>query len=348
MNRREACNAISFILIFVLLLTGVSYIVRTNGDVKDRFAGFYAEEKDSIDVLMFGGSTIATSFSPGYMWGEYGFTSYPLSSNTQRPKAIKYLLEEAYKYQSPEVVVIELRMFTYEDEVLKADEPHIREVTDNLRYSLQRFKTVRAMTDGVETFEDKLSYYFDIIKYHSNWGMFFKPEEWQKIDYSKRDLHKGFEHPEEIMFHDAEHDKYTPTDERDVIPQEQETQLRELISLLKVHNQEAIFVVTPCTYDIPYYKKMNYMKDIIEEEGFLYLNILDNVDYDNTTDYLDGGHSNILGAKKCSELLGKTISQKFNLTDKRNQEGYEMWNESYDAFLEIYNEVNNNKEDYTL
>jgi len=48
MNRKEACKAISFILIFVLLLTGVSYIVRTNGDVKDRFAGFYAEEKDSI------------------------------------------------------------------------------------------------------------------------------------------------------------------------------------------------------------------------------------------------------------------------------------------------------------
>ena len=92
MNRREACKMISFILIFLLLLTGVSYIVRTNGHVKNRFAGFYAEEKNSIDVLMFGASTVGTSFSPGYMWGEFGFTSYPLSSNAQRPKAIKYLL----------------------------------------------------------------------------------------------------------------------------------------------------------------------------------------------------------------------------------------------------------------
>ena len=56
MNRKEACKAISFILIFLLLLTGVSYIVRTNGDVKDRFTGFYAEKKDSIDVLMCGDS----------------------------------------------------------------------------------------------------------------------------------------------------------------------------------------------------------------------------------------------------------------------------------------------------
>lgn len=348
MNRKEACKAISFILIFVLLLTGVSYIVRTNGDIKNRFAGFYAEEKNSIDVLMCGGSTIATSFSPGYMWGEYGFTSYPISSNTQRPKAIRYLLEEAYKYQSPELVVIELRMFTYEDEKLKMDEPHIREVTDNMRYSLHRMKTVHNLADGAETFEEKLSYYFDIIKYHSNWGMFFRPEEWQKIDYSKPDLHKGFQHPEEIMYHDEVVDKYIPTEERVAIPKEQEEELRELMRFFKEHDQDALFVVTPCIYGEDYYAQMNYMKDIVEEEGFSYLNVHDGVDYDCATDYLDGGHSNILGAKKCSELLGATISQEYELSDKRGQEDYDSWNESYKAFLEVYEEVNNDKEAYTL
>lgn len=348
MNRKEACKAISFILIFVLLLTGVSYIVRTNGDIKDRFSGFYSQEKNSIDVLMFGGSTIATSFSPGYMWGEYGFTSYPLSSNTQRPKAIQYLLEEAYKYQSPELVVIELRMFTYEDEKLKADEPHIREVTDNMRYSLHRMKTVHNLTDGVDSFEDKLSYYFDIIKYHSNWGMFFKPEELQKVTYSKEDLHKGFEHPENILYHEESVDQYIATQERIAIPTEQEAELRKLLNFLRENNQEALFVVTPCIYGTDYYAQMNYMKDIVEQEGFSYLNVHDHVDYDCTTDYLDGGHSNILGAKKCSELLGETISREYGLTDKRNEKGYESWNESYKAFIEVFEEVNNNKEDYTL
>ena len=348
MNRKEACKAISFILIFVLLLTGVSYIVRTNGDIKNRFAGFYAEEKNSIDVLMCGGSTIATSFSPGYMWGEYGFTSYPISSNTQRPKAIKYLLEEAYKYQSPEVVVIELRMFTYEDDKLKMDEPHIREVTDNMRYSLHRIKTVHNLADGAETFEEKLSYYFDIIKYHFNWAMFFKPEEWAKIDYRKLDLHKGFQRPEGIMHHSETVDGYVPTDNRLSIPVEQEEELCVLMNFLKEHEQDALFVVTPCIYGEEYYAQMNYMKDIVEAEGFSFLNVHDGVDYDCATDYLDGGHSNILGAKKCSELLGATISQTFGLTDKRRQEGYDSWNESYKAFLEIYEEVNNNKEAYTL
>lgn len=348
MNRKEACKAISFILIFVLLLTGVSYIVRTNGDVKDRFAGFYAEEKNSIDVLMCGASTVGTTFSPGYMWGEYGFTSYPISSNAQRPKAIKYLLEEAYKYQSPDVVVIELRMFTYEDEEMKNDEAHIREVTDNMRYSLNRMRTVHDLTDGAETFEEKLSYYFDIIKYHSNWGMLFKKEELQKIAYNKADLHKGFEHPEKIMYHDEEIDRYIPTEDRIPIPAEQEAVLRDLISYLKEKEQEVIFVVAPIKYDSKFFAKVNYMRDIVEAEGFQYINMLEEIELDFATDLLDGSHTNILGARKCSQALGEILSREYALPDKRSEEGFDSWNESYKAFLEVYEEVNNNKEAYTL
>lgn len=348
MNRKEACKAISFILIFVLLLTGVSYIVRTNGHVKNRFAGFYAEEKNSIDVLLCGASTVGTTFSPGYMWGEYGFTSYPISSNAQRPKAIKYLLEEAYKYQSPEVVVIELRMFTYEDEEMKKDEAHIREVTDNMRYSPLRFKTVSKMTDGVESFEEKISYYFDIIKYHSNWGMFLQKEELQKFAYEKSDLHKGFECPTQIMYHDEAIDRYIPTKERIAIPMEQEAVLRELISFLKEKDQKPVFVVAPIKNDTEYFAKMNYMKDIVEAEGFPYVNMMEEMELDFAVDLLDGSHTNILGARKCSQVLGEILSQEFGFADKRYQEGYESWDDSYKAFIEVYEEVNNNKEDYTL
>lgn len=348
MKSHNILKAVSFILIFFLLLTGVSYIVRTNGDVKDRFAGFYAEEKDSIDVLLCGSSTVGTSFSPGYMWGSYGFTSYPISSNTQRPKAIRYLLEEAYKYQDPEVVVIELRMFTYEDEEMKTDEPHIREVTDNMKYSLQRIKTVHALTDGVDGFDNKISYYFDIMKYHSNWGMFFLPEELQKVTYEKADLHKGFEHPTAIMYHDASIDAYIPIEDRMSIPQEQEETLRELIRYLKEKEQRALFVVSPIKYDHAFFAKANYMKDIVESEGFQYVNMMEEADPAFATDFFDGAHTNILGARKCSEALGEILSREYGLLDKRGQNGYDSWDESYDAFWEIYDEVNNNKEKYTL
>ncbi|MDE7359297.1 MAG: hypothetical protein K2N39_07725, partial [Lachnospiraceae bacterium] len=57
-GRREALQAVVFVLLFLAILWPVSYMVRTNGDVKDRFAGFYAEKKDSLDVVIIGSSPV--------------------------------------------------------------------------------------------------------------------------------------------------------------------------------------------------------------------------------------------------------------------------------------------------
>ena len=43
MTKKEIIKSISFIAIFLWLLVSVTYVVRMNGDVKDRFAGFYSE-----------------------------------------------------------------------------------------------------------------------------------------------------------------------------------------------------------------------------------------------------------------------------------------------------------------
>ena len=43
-NNKTILQAAIFVLLFLAILVPVSYMVRTNGDVKDRFAGFYAEK----------------------------------------------------------------------------------------------------------------------------------------------------------------------------------------------------------------------------------------------------------------------------------------------------------------
>ena len=338
MRRKDGLKIIIFLVIFVLLLTGISYIVRTNGDVKNRFAGFYAQKDNSIDVLLMGASPIGSSLSPGYMWGTYGFTSYPLSSNTQSPHAIKYLLEEGYKYQNPDVVVIELRMFTYDTEVLKNDIPHIREVTDNMKYSLQRLKTINAL---VQTDAEPLySYYFDIFKFHSNWKMLFLPEELKKYRYCLEDVDKGFEHPTTIMMHDTPPD--LSTDETMPIPIEQEECLYDLLAFLKEHNQPALFFVSPRYSYLEYEMQMNYMKEIIEKEGFQYVNLnecYDELSFEFATDLMDGAHTNTLGAKKCSDYIGSYLVEQYDLKDKRKDEAYKSWNKSYESFNYYYNEI---------
>ncbi|MDE6213351.1 MAG: hypothetical protein K2M70_07750, partial [Lachnospiraceae bacterium] len=51
-------QAVCFLALFGVILLPVSYMVRTNGDVKDRFAGFYAEKKDTLDIVMIGSSPV--------------------------------------------------------------------------------------------------------------------------------------------------------------------------------------------------------------------------------------------------------------------------------------------------
>ena len=108
-------QAAAFIGIFIVLLIAVSYMVRTNGDVKDRFSGFYAEKDDTLDIVMVGSSPVFPYSVAPKLWGETGIAMYPLSSNMQRPVAMKYLVEEAEKSQSPALYIFEMRMFTIED-----------------------------------------------------------------------------------------------------------------------------------------------------------------------------------------------------------------------------------------
>jgi hypothetical protein len=72
-------------------------------------AGFYNEPKNSIDVLMFGTSTMSNAVQPAVLWNEQGFTSYNLSTERQYALSAYYMLLEALKYQQPKVVVLNAR-----------------------------------------------------------------------------------------------------------------------------------------------------------------------------------------------------------------------------------------------
>lgn len=127
-----------FIAVFLALLLPVSYMVRTNGDVKDRFAGFYAQKKGTLDIIMIGSSPVFPYYAAPKLWGETGIAMYPLSSNMQRPVAMRYLVEEAEKTQSPELYIFEMRMYTIEDQGLLENMAYTRGVTDNMKYSPHR------------------------------------------------------------------------------------------------------------------------------------------------------------------------------------------------------------------
>ncbi len=329
----EAVQAAVFLLLFLLILLPVSYMVRTNGDVKDRFAGFYAEEKDLLDVVMIGSSPVFPYYAAPKLWGETGIAMYPLSTNVQRPAAMRYLAEEAEKTQSPALYIFEMRMFTMEEAGLMENMAYTRGVTDNLRYSPQRIRTIRGLVPEDDE-EGRLSYYIDIMKYHTNWKMLALPSEWANMFYRHSHPLKGYTFRDEVgpqPMPDCGGMEGTLA-----IPGEQEAYLRDLIAYLKENGQEALFIVSPYGESAKEQQMFNYMAGIVEESGYGFLNMNDHYDEigiifeEDFADY--GSHTNAVGAEKCTDFLESYLQAHYALPDHRGDTVYESWDKSYELW----------------
>lgn len=332
MNKKQAFRLLSFILIFLVLLTMLTYATRTNGQVKDIFTGFYAEKKDTIDVVLIGSSPVYPFYSCPKIYSDTGITAYPLSSNVQRPAAAIPLIREALKYQSPKLFVFEMRMYTMSDGRMTENIAYTRGVTDNLKYSVNRIDVINRMVPWHDESGDRYTYYFDIFKYHSNWRSLRLLDQWKCVFYEKKNPLKGFEINKEVCLYDKD-DIPTCTDVTDsmAIPEEQEKRLYELLDYLKENDINALFVVSPYRVKEDEMKMFNYMRPIIESYSYSFDNMNDKYEelgIDFTTDYFDyGGHVNILGAEKTTDYLERLLSG-YGLQDHRNEKGYASWDES--------------------
>lgn len=339
MTKKQFLQASVYILLFLLLLRSVTYVIRTNGDIKDIFTGFYAEEKDTVDVVFIGSSSTYTYYAAPLIYGETGITCYPLSSNVQRPVAAIPLMEEAYKTQDPEVFVFEMRMYTMEDGTLESNTAFIRGVTDNMKYSLNRIRMInRLVTDRKERY----TYYFDIFKYHSNWKTMVLADQLRCIVYEKEHPLKGFVIRDDVTkLEPQNYPVSTEITDTLAIPAEQEERLRELLQYLKEHKQQALFIVSPYLATEEETKMYRYMEQLVEENGYSFVNFndhLDEIGLDFEKDFFDAGHVNTVGAAKCSSFAGSLLEQ-YGISDKRSMAGYESYGEAYENYLEMYAEV---------
>lgn len=333
MSGKQAIKSGIFICIFIAVLVPLTYIIRTNGEVKDIFTGFYAEEDNTIDVLMIGSSPVYPFYASPKIYGEYGITCYPLSSHVQRPSAALPLLKEAYKTQKPQVVVFEMRMYTMEDGDMESNMAYARGVTDNMKYSLNRIYAINRLVPDAS---ERYTYYFDIFKYHSNWKTLVLPEQIACLAYEKKHPLKGFVIKDEVGPLEEER---IPTcvdvAERLPIPAEQEERLYELLDYLKGQKQQALFIVSPYRVEENEMEMFNYIGDIVESYGYSFVNMnrhYEEIQIDFTTDYYDyGGHVNTLGAEKCTEYLAGLL-QDFHLPDRRKEEGYASFEASYEEY----------------
>lgn len=332
MTRKEGLKILLFLALALCLLVPLTYMLRTNGGVKDRFLGFYAEPKNSLDAVIVGSSSVFPYYSAPQIFGETGIVCYPLSTNLQRPTAQLYLAREALKRQKPQLMIFELRMYTGLEQDMINNMAYTRGVTDNLRYSLNRLDAIRALVnedvreDAGDDDTVPYTYWFDIFKYHGNYRSLRLPSQWTSFLYARKEPLKGFEGTHEVGPMELT-DRSGVTE---LVPVEdtQEKALRDLTAYLQSAGQRALFVVSPYAHDRDAAAKFNYMEQIVREAGFDFLDLNDHYGElglvpEDFSDY--GNHVNVAGAEKVTRFFASYLKEQYGLPDRRGDLAYASW-----------------------
>lgn len=102
-----------FALIFACLFIGTSYVLRPAGPEEISTKSFLCREKNTLDVLYIGGSVCIVNWMPYEAWKEQGLVSFAYGKSTLYSMNVLPMVKEAMKYQSPKLLIIDLRPFQY-------------------------------------------------------------------------------------------------------------------------------------------------------------------------------------------------------------------------------------------
>lgn len=330
---RSAVACILFLLLAGKLFLGITYLFRNEGTNRKNIVGI--KEVSDLDMVYIGGSEPFVYFQVPRVWNDYGYTSYDYATEGFPAEPIKGSIREILKHHNPELFIIDARPFTYWG--VHSPEAGTRNVIDSMDVSLNRFLTVadcfRYREIGSEP--NHVSFYFDIAKYHSNTEVLAKESAWKLSGNRETTDFNGWTFmPNHTMFSRPTN---VPTQEQAPLLEGSEAILRDLMDFCKKKDLNVLFVICPFVVQADEQKQFNYMQELIESNGYHFINgnnYFDEMGIDFARDLYDSNHINTFGAEKFTRFLADYIRDNYSLTDHRGDSRYSSWDTLYQEFLE--------------
>lgn len=311
-------KCICFLLILILLLQITNFILLpkyyTDQDwpTTSTFIGFYQMQPDTIDVLTFGSSHMASGFNPQELYAEYGIRSYNLSCEQQNILVSYYWLVEALRTQQPKALILDcFFLFPYDDEMpFNSSESCLRKAVDYMKPTTAKRAMIRDICE-LDSTQSALSYYFPNIRFHTRWYGLNKSDFRFHVDGAASKL-KGY-----CPFQTAcETDNFNPFTADPSVPAESfhpvmENYLEKITQLCKENGIKLILVKTPTTaHNVARYNAIRAFADIHELDfyDFNESSVYHDSDFDFLNDMYDNGHCSISGAGKVTSYLGRVLS----------------------------------------
>ena len=286
----------------------------------------YYENAGGNDVIFISDCEVYENFSPVTLWEEYGITSYIRGSAQQLIWQSYYLMEETFKYETPDIMVfnvLEMKYNTPSDTGASSQrEAYNRMTLDGMRWSSSKWNSIYASMTKEERSKDGVwSYIFPILRYHDRWSE-LSGEDFRYLFSRDQVTDNGY-----LM-----QVKVNPVgDEYPVIPlvdysfgENAYYYLDKMVELCEEHGTQLVLVKAPTLSPIWYDEWEEQMEQYAQEHGLLYFNFLekqDEIGIDWNTDTYDQGlHLNVYGAEKLSRYFGKILSEELGVKDRRGEE----------------------------
>ncbi len=301
----------------------------------------YYDNAGGNDVLFVGDCEVYENFSPITLWEEYGITSYIRGSAQQLIWQSYYLMEETFKYETPDVMVFNVLSMKYDTPAStgKSDqrEAYNRMTLDGMRWSLSKWNAINAsMTDEERERDSMYTYLFPLLRYHDRWSQ-LKSEDITYLFRRDQVSDNGYLMQTGVKPLEGEHAERPLVDYS--FGENSWYYLDKMVELCEKHGTQLVFIKAPSMYPIWWEQWDEQIEEYAAEHGILYINMLDHMDeigIDWSTDTYDMGlHLNVYGAEKLSRWFGAVLADECGIADRRGEaETAARWEEKVSAYYE--------------
>lgn len=346
----------AFILVVIALILALNVVLQKKWPYKESAAqqivqGFYKEEKNSIDVLCLGQSTIRNGVSGLEMFSEYGFTTYSRATSIQLPMISYYLLQEALETQDGiQAVVMDStaldgRLFDQNKDTMSGK---IHEAVDFMPLSSYKVQMIREINElGYDS--SMLDYIFPLYAYHDRWEEIGE-EDFTSSEWGKDYCYKG-QFPtittanykfDEVYMSPTRVDPTFKIDER------VRGYYEKMVKLCNERGIKFVLVKTPVRNWSVY--KHDIIDAFAQELGVTFIDynleeLRDEIKFNAKEDFADSGnHTNITGAKKISDHLGAYLASVCSFTDKREDPKFESWHRDCEKYQNLLTDAKLSRE----
>lgn len=335
MKKIHMTRVIKFIALIVptvlLVLFMQQYVFVFQDANTERIQRFYAEEKNSLDVVILGASEVTAGYSPGRAYQKYGYTSYMYAIDGNVGSLYNAQLNEILARQNPEVIVVEVFGFMQSEASLNS-EVQLRIFVDNIPNSANKWNTILN-----HNYDNKFSCLIPFIKYHGD-PVIAKSH----LTYLRNtgstlgspSVLKGM--VTQTTVHSGPGDDGIINDTNSRINDACEAYLREFLQYCQEKNlQNVVFVNFPRHIQDESHSdllaRVDHVQQIISEYGFDFLDFQKEqaaIGIDQQTDFYNSHHLNIYGQQKLTNYLGSTLMDRYHLTPRaQSPENQAQWQE---------------------